>query len=193
MEEQNFSTRLKKAIEYYKLSNNQLTAYMKASNGYIGKILSGGHQPTLDKVESILWAMPKVSADWLVLGVGNMLRENVTFPINENEAPVETPGNESGSISNSKKLLPDLEQMQLNESSVQYQSLSIASQQQIEKLKTEVKSLKGVIQTQEMTIRMQETTIKAYESAIKAQEVTIDTLKNAQFQAKVSMLETAQP
>ena len=70
----NFSSRLSAYMEQKGLNDNQLTLLAGLSNGLIGKAKNNGKALSLSNISKILCACPDLSAEWLLTGVGHMLK-----------------------------------------------------------------------------------------------------------------------
>jgi len=68
--------RLAVFIEKNGISKNQFDINIGASNGYIGKLISKKGSIGGDVIEKIFSAYPKLNANWLILGKGNMYNDD---------------------------------------------------------------------------------------------------------------------
>lgn len=66
--------RIQKFIDHKGLSNRKFEAKISISNGLIGKNIKSGGNLGGDILEKILREFPELSADWLLLGEGAMIR-----------------------------------------------------------------------------------------------------------------------
>ena len=69
--------RLKQMIEYYGLNTSQFEKKIFSSNGSIRTVLNRGSGLNVSTVTRILENCPEISPDWLLLGKGEMLRQNL--------------------------------------------------------------------------------------------------------------------
>ena len=71
--------RIKRVLDHYKLSTyeaNHRLGYSRTSKLY--KVLKNEVRPGYETIVDLLASFPEVSADWLLMGVGPMLREGAT-------------------------------------------------------------------------------------------------------------------
>lgn len=69
--------RIRQIIEYYNLTPYSMSVKISVSEGTIRKFLAGQIGMKVETLTKILTTFDDISADWLVLGKGEMLRENV--------------------------------------------------------------------------------------------------------------------
>lgn len=72
--------RIKKVMEYAHLSSASFADTIEVNRSSLTHIFSGRNQPSLDVAKKILKAFPEVNTEWLVMGVGQMLKDNVESP-----------------------------------------------------------------------------------------------------------------
>ncbi|MFI3322471.1 MAG: helix-turn-helix transcriptional regulator [Rikenellaceae bacterium] len=70
------------------IQQNQLTAWkfaemLNVQASSISHILSGRNKPSFDFIEKVLTKFPKINPDWLILGKGEMYRDDDTSPATE--------------------------------------------------------------------------------------------------------------
>ena len=83
--------RIKQLFEHYRLSTyeaNQKLGYARSSKLY--KVLSGDVKPSYETTTDLLSAFPEVSAEWLLMGKGPMLRSAQPEPSAQAD-PIELP------------------------------------------------------------------------------------------------------
>lgn len=71
----NFIERLQVYMEFKGINDNQMTIDADLSNGLLGKLKKSGKGMNSINIEKILTSYPDLSADWLLTGRGNMLKE----------------------------------------------------------------------------------------------------------------------
>lgn len=71
----NFIERLQVYMEFKGINDNQMTIDADLSNGLLGKLKKSGKGMNSINIEKILISYPDLSADWLLTGRGNMLKE----------------------------------------------------------------------------------------------------------------------
>lgn len=71
-----FFDRLDKYMEYKGLNDNKLTVLAHLSIGALGKQRKGGRGLSIDSVAKILYACPDLNSDWLMTGLGEMIKKN---------------------------------------------------------------------------------------------------------------------
>ena len=74
--------RIKQVIDYSQLSSSAFADTIGISRSGLTHLLTGRNQPSLDVARKILAKFPEVSTEWLIMGMGDMLRLD--------EQPVET-------------------------------------------------------------------------------------------------------
>jgi transcriptional regulator with XRE-family HTH domain len=76
--------RLQKIMDHAGVTPNKFAAMLGIQRSAISHIMSGRNNPSLTLVQKILKCYPDISADWLLFGDGNMLKNNninSTLPI----------------------------------------------------------------------------------------------------------------
>ena len=68
---ENFSKRLKKVLEYYQLSASAFAEKIKVQRSSISHLLSGRNKPSLDFVLKVLQTFEEVELYWLLHGNGS--------------------------------------------------------------------------------------------------------------------------
>ena len=66
--------RIRKVMEYYQLSPTNFADTIDINRSSLTHIFSGRNQPSLDVAKKILKAFPDVNTEWLVMGMGPMLK-----------------------------------------------------------------------------------------------------------------------
>lgn len=66
--------RIKQVIEYSQLSSSAFADTIGISRSGLTHLLTGRNQPSLDVARKILAKFPDVSTEWLIMGMGDMLR-----------------------------------------------------------------------------------------------------------------------
>lgn len=77
--DERFIDRLELFMKTEGLNANKLTVAANLSNGLVGKTLKKRASMNSDSIERILYSFPRLSADWLMTGRGEM------YPSNSNE------------------------------------------------------------------------------------------------------------
>jgi len=70
-----FIERLQLFQEKMGINDNQMTVKASLSVGLLGKAKKSGKDMAAESIEKILYAYPELSADWLLTGRGNMIKE----------------------------------------------------------------------------------------------------------------------
>ena len=83
--------RIKQTIEYSQLSASAFADTIGISRSGLTHLLTGRNQPSLDVARKILAKFPEISTEWLIMGMGDMLRS---------DEPVEQPSVATGTIEN---------------------------------------------------------------------------------------------
>lgn len=71
--------RIKKVIDYSQLSSTAFADTIGISRSGLTHLLTGRNQPSLDVARKILAKFPEVSTEWLIMGMGEMLRPDEQF------------------------------------------------------------------------------------------------------------------
>ena len=66
--------RIKQTIEYSQLSASAFADTIGISRSGLTHLLTGRNQPSLDVARKILAKYPEISTEWLIMGMGDMLR-----------------------------------------------------------------------------------------------------------------------
>ena len=66
--------RIRQLIETKRLKNGEFAEMLGINPAGISHILSGRNNPGYDLLKKILTRFPDISADWLLLGTGSMVR-----------------------------------------------------------------------------------------------------------------------
>lgn len=83
--------RIKQTIEYSQLSASAFADTIGISRSGLTHLLTGRNQPSLDVARKILAKFPEISTEWLIMGMGDMLRS---------DEPVEQPTVATGTLEN---------------------------------------------------------------------------------------------
>lgn len=73
----NLSERIRQFIDYKGFSVNKFSISVGASNSYFNKILKDNNSIGSDRIEKILRTYPEINPEWLLLGSGSMLKNDV--------------------------------------------------------------------------------------------------------------------
>lgn len=129
--------RIRIFINYKKISARAFETRCGFSNGYLRQLKNS---PTVDKMEMILSAFPEINREWLTVGDGEMLKDNVTqISHGDNSPNISGNGNNVNAASTIDKALAEIaEQRKLvakaqDQVSVAMEQVS-KSQQQIDRL-----------------------------------------------------------
>jgi len=68
--------RIKQTIEYSQLSASAFADTIGISRSGLTHLLTGRNQPSLDVARKILAKYPEISTEWLIMGMGDMLRSD---------------------------------------------------------------------------------------------------------------------
>ncbi len=69
-------TRLQKLIEKENITPARFAEIVGVQRSSVSHILSGRNNPSLDFIQKILSAFPRVSTDWLITGEGNIYKKD---------------------------------------------------------------------------------------------------------------------
>ena len=90
----NMIDRIRQVIDYSQLSASAFADTIGISRSGLTHLLTGRNQPSLDVARKILAKYPEVSTEWLIMGMGEMLRSDEPQP---QPTAVEVPQTASGS------------------------------------------------------------------------------------------------
>ena len=69
------NNRIKSILEESQLTPSEFAAAIGTSRSNLTHLLSGRNQPSFSLLEKLLKAFPQVRTEWLVTGLGEMLRD----------------------------------------------------------------------------------------------------------------------
>lgn len=86
--------RIKQVIDYSQMSASAFADTIGISRSGMTHLLNGRNQPSLDMAKKILAKFPEISTEWLIMGMGEMLRpeeqpQQPTVPEEAEAAPVQ--------------------------------------------------------------------------------------------------------
>ena len=139
--------RIRAFINYKKISARAFETRCGFSNGYLRQLKNS---PTVDKMEMILSAFPEINREWLTVGNGEMLKDNVKqISHGDNSPNISGNGNNVNAASTIDTALNEIaEQRKLvakaqDQVSVAMEQVS-KSQQQIDRLLSILETTKNV-------------------------------------------------
>jgi DNA-binding XRE family transcriptional regulator len=98
--------RIKKIMEYYKYSPASFSERIGINRSNLTHLFSGRNQPSLELAKKILHYFPDIKTEWLIMGVGDMFRDNdekeLTIKI-QNEKKLQFDQNEPDLFTNTAK------------------------------------------------------------------------------------------
>jgi len=68
--------RIKQIMEYYQLTPAAFAEQIGINRSNLTHLFSGRNQPSLDLAKKILHCYPDIKTEWLIMGVGQMFRNN---------------------------------------------------------------------------------------------------------------------
>lgn len=86
--------RIRQTIEYSQLSASAFADTIGISRSGLTHLLTGRNQPSLDVARKILAKYPEISTEWLIMGMGEMLRPEDANAVTDNPGAVSEPSNE---------------------------------------------------------------------------------------------------
>ncbi|MCR5454550.1 MAG: helix-turn-helix domain-containing protein [Bacteroidales bacterium] len=104
--------RLQKIMDYAGVSPNKFAAILGIQRSSISHMMSGRNNPSLTVVQKILKSYPDISAEWLLFGEGNMLKDDNNGSdtnVGDPEPPHPTPEGKTQRIDNKPTDLPSPE------------------------------------------------------------------------------------
>lgn len=82
--------RIKKVMEYKELNKSSFARTIGIDPSRMTHIFNGHNEPTLDMVRRIVVAFPDISSEWLISGVGNMVKGELDIFSLPQETPAPT-------------------------------------------------------------------------------------------------------
>jgi len=83
--------RIKQVMEFSGLSPAQFATELGINRSNLTHLFSGRNQPSLDFIRKILIRFPQIKTEWLMMGMGSMLKDTPvatpSFPLFENNEP----------------------------------------------------------------------------------------------------------
>ena len=74
--------RIKQVMDYSGLTPTQFASELGINRSGLTHLFSGRNQPSLDLIKKILVTFPQIKTEWLMMGMGSMLKnESNTIPI----------------------------------------------------------------------------------------------------------------
>ena len=74
--------RIKQIMEYYQLAPASFAEQIGINRSNLTHLFSGRNQPSLDLAKKILHSYPEIKTEWLIMGVGEMMRSNEEKELN---------------------------------------------------------------------------------------------------------------
>ena len=85
------ASRLAKFIKVKKLSANELSKIIEIQRSTLSHILNGRNKPSLDLIERLSKGFNDLNIEWLILGVGEMLKSEANPTLNLENTVTSTP------------------------------------------------------------------------------------------------------
>ena len=93
--------RIKQIMEFYKLSSASFAEQIGINRSNLTHLFSGRNQPSLDLAKKILHTYPEIKTEWLIMGVGEMFR-------NDKEKEFEIKVQNENTVYNGQRTEPEL-------------------------------------------------------------------------------------
>ena len=77
--------RIKQVMEHYEETPASFAEKIGVNRSNLTHVFSGRNQPSLDFAKKVLIAFPKVSTEWLIMGVGKMIKDPDDTPVVKRE------------------------------------------------------------------------------------------------------------
>jgi transcriptional regulator with XRE-family HTH domain len=87
--------RIKQILEFYNLSPALFAEQIGINRSNLTHLFSGRNQPSLDLAKKILHCYPDIKTEWLIMGVGEMFRNNI-----DKELQIQIQNERSGNTEN---------------------------------------------------------------------------------------------
>jgi transcriptional regulator with XRE-family HTH domain len=101
----NLIDRIKYIIKLNSLSSASFADKIGVQRSSISHVLSGRNKPSLEFIQKILTAYPKISADWLINGKTNIEQDNLTIKEKSEEETTNPPSTLSNKEKQIKKIV----------------------------------------------------------------------------------------
>ena len=75
--------RIQKIIDHYHLNSNSFANEIEVNRSTISHILTGRNKPSIEVLQKILKRFNDISAEWLLLGTGEINTKSLDTPISE--------------------------------------------------------------------------------------------------------------
>ena len=142
--------RIKHVIEYSQLSSSAFADTIGISHSGLTHLLTGRNQPSLDVARKILAKFPEISTEWLIMGMGDMLRPDEQPAISSDSVMVATTEEaypaENSKIDRQTNLFGEFENPMDSETDMQ-DYIEIAAEQDNKVLQTESKNIEENVET----------------------------------------------
>ncbi len=77
--------RIKQVMEYYEETPAEFAEKIGVNRSNLTHVFTGRNQPSLDFAKKVLVAFPEISTEWLIMGVGNMIKDPDDAPVVKRE------------------------------------------------------------------------------------------------------------
>lgn len=77
--------RLNSILKHFKLTSSQFADEIGVQRSSVSHVLSGRNKPGFDFVQKIMSKFPEISAEWLLTGIGEMLKNEMLKKISMKE------------------------------------------------------------------------------------------------------------
>lgn len=77
--------RLNSILKHFKLTSSQFADEIGVQRSSVSHVLSGRNKPGFDFVQKIMSKFPEISAEWLLTGIGEMLKKEMLKKISMKE------------------------------------------------------------------------------------------------------------
>ena len=81
MDKMNASERLSKIMESQEMNAKQFAQKLGVSAGTLSNIFGGRNNPSYELIQNTLKHFPQISAEWLVMGEGEMYKDGITTSV----------------------------------------------------------------------------------------------------------------
>ena len=135
--------RIRAFINYKKISARAFETRCGFSNGYLRQLKNS---PTVDKMEMILSAFPEINREWLTVGNGEMLKDNVKqISHGDNSPNISGNGNNVNAASTIDKALNEIAEQRKLVAKAQDQVS--AAMEQVSKSQQQIDRLLSILET----------------------------------------------
>ena len=148
--------RIREVINYSQLSAASFADAIGISRSGLTHLLTGRNQPSLDVAQKILAKYPEISTEWLIMGMGEMMRPDaeasteINNPVSEPEKPVDEQPVENSKMMRQTDLFGEYENLDDSQEDI------VANQEE-----ETIKPVENESDTEEVVLEEEKSTVNA--------------------------------